>query len=79
MPLLAASPLLANIGTQSIIPWFYPLLACAPPIFEYFALAYATGVPPLEEIAEKKWGDDPSWQEYKRNVPVLFGWPVARA
>ena len=75
--MLAAIPLLARHEGRSMVPWFYPLLACAPPIFEYLALAYATGVPPLEAIADKKWGSDPSWQDYKRNTPVLCGWPAS--
>lgn len=25
-----------------------------------------SGVPPLEEAAEKRWGNDSQWQEYKR-------------
>lgn len=25
-----------------------------------------SGVPPLERHGNRKWGDDPKWQEYKR-------------
>ncbi|KAJ3500000.1 hypothetical protein NMY22_g19408 [Coprinellus aureogranulatus] len=33
-----------------------------------------SGVPPLERHGNRKWGDDPKWQEYKRNVPVFWPW-----
>jgi hypothetical protein len=41
-------------------------------------LNYASGVPLLEESAEKKWGDRADWQEYKNKVPVLFGLPGSK-
>jgi hypothetical protein len=52
-----------------------------PPVFEYLLLNYGSGVPLLEESAEKKWGQDKgpgSWEEYKRKVPVLFSLPGAK-
>ena len=79
---LALTPLLTHahiVGSSSSrVSWIYPLLGFAPPVFEYLALAFATGVPPLEAIAEEKWGEESAWREYKGNVPVLFGWPLSR-
>ncbi|WWC68877.1 uncharacterized protein I206_102813 [Kwoniella pini CBS 10737] len=47
------------------------------PIFSYFLLRYASGVPPLEESAEKRFGDDAAWKKYRDEtsmfVPLPFG------
>ncbi|XP_005986214.1 uncharacterized protein SI:CH211-210C8.6 [Latimeria chalumnae] len=43
------------------------------PLFIWFLLNYVSGIPLLERQAMKKWGSDPSFQEYIKNTPVL--WP----
>ena len=42
------------------------------PIFTYLLLVYVSGVRMLEARGDLKWGDDPAYQEYKKETPVLF-------
>ncbi|KAG9054601.1 hypothetical protein FS842_004702 [Serendipita sp. 407] len=56
------------------IPWQAPVLGALAPLFTYTLLRYMSGVPPLEEAAEKKWGDDPAWKRYKSTTPVFWPW-----
>ena len=42
------------------------------PIFTYLLLVYVSGVRMLEDRSNKKWGDDPDYQEYKKRTPVLL-------
>jgi len=42
------------------------------PVFTYLLLRYASGVPPLEKSAEKKWGNDEDWAKYREEVGVLI-------
>ncbi|KDQ18309.1 hypothetical protein BOTBODRAFT_103750 [Botryobasidium botryosum FD-172 SS1] len=51
-----------------------PFIGTLSPIFTYLLLTKASGVPPLERSGDKKFGSDPKWQEYKRNVPIFFPW-----
>jgi len=53
-------------------------VAAISPIFTYFLLRKLSGVPPLERAGDKKYGNDPKWQEYKRTVPVFWPWSSAR-
>ena len=45
------------------------------PIFVVILLTFISGVRMLENRANKTWGDDPEYQAYKRNTPVLMLWP----
>ncbi|WRT65347.1 uncharacterized protein IL334_002290 [Kwoniella shivajii] len=59
------------------LPTNVKFLAFFSPVFTYGLLRYASGVPPLEETAEKKWGDDIAWKKYTSDtsllVPLPFG------
>ena len=68
----------ASTGPSAFLPGYFPYLAFLSPAFTYVLLNYASGVPLLEESAEKKWGDREDWKEYKRKVPVLFGLPGSK-
>lgn len=48
------------------------------PLFVFVLLTRVSGVPKLEYHADKVWGDDPAYQEYKANTPVLFIKPPVR-
>ncbi|KAF7330255.1 S5A-REDUCTASE domain-containing protein [Mycena venus] len=48
--------------------------AAVSPLFTWFLLRKVSGVPPLEKGGDKKFGGDPKWEEYKRNVPVFWPW-----
>lgn len=47
------------------------------PLFVYLLLNRVSGVPLLEKRAQEKWGDDPAYQAYCANTPVLF--PIGRS
>lgn len=41
------------------------------PIFVTFLLTRVSGIPLLEKKAQKRWGNDPSYQQYKARTPIL--------
>ncbi|KAH8118238.1 DUF1295-domain-containing protein [Phellopilus nigrolimitatus] len=55
-------------------PRLTPFVAAASPLVTYLLLTRVSGVPPLERAGDKKYGDDPKWQEYKRTVPIFWPW-----
>lgn len=65
-PVLAMSAL--SQGRARSLVWLSP-------IFTYVLLRYASGVPPLEKSAEKKWGSDPKWRKYVEETSVLVPLP----
>ena len=42
------------------------------PLFVYILLTRGSGVPMLEKKADKTWGGDPVYEEYKDSTPILF-------
>ncbi|KAK3243378.1 hypothetical protein CYMTET_46965 [Cymbomonas tetramitiformis] len=49
--------------------------AMASPLFVMGLLLYVSGVPMLEASADERWGDDPEYQEYKRQSRVILPLP----
>lgn len=47
------------------------------PIFVYLLLTRISGINLQEEQAKERWGDDPSYQEYRKATPALFPKPPA--
>jgi steroid 5-alpha reductase family enzyme len=45
------------------------------PLFVVLLLTAISGVRMLENRANKRWGDDPEYQAYKRKTPSLMLWP----
>ncbi|CAE6417148.1 unnamed protein product [Rhizoctonia solani] len=60
--------------SSPLLPKYAPLAAAISPLFTWLLLRKGSGVPPLEAQAQKKFGGDPKWEEYKRTVPVFFPW-----
>ena len=50
-------------------------LAVISPIFVYLLLTRISGVNLLDGIGKDRWGDDPAYQAYRNNTPVLFPRP----
>ena len=48
------------------------------PLFVVFLLTFVSGVRMLEARGNKQWGDDPEYQQYKAQTPVLMLWPPAK-
>ncbi len=42
------------------------------PVFGFLLIYYVSGVRMLEARSDKKWANNPEYQEYKRNTPVFF-------
>lgn len=63
--LVIAFPLLSG--------WSY--LAIVSPLFVALLLTKVSGVNLLDRIAKQRWGDDPAFQRYLSNTPVLFPRP----
>jgi len=55
-------------------PYFegYQYTALISPLFVYLLLNKVSGVNLLENIAEKRWGDNKKYIEYKNRTPVFF-------
>ncbi|KAG9086668.1 hypothetical protein FS749_003485, partial [Ceratobasidium sp. UAMH 11750] len=60
--------------SSPLLPKFTPWAAAVSPLFTWLLLRKGSGVPPLEKAAERKFGSDPAWQQYKNTVPVFFPW-----
>ena len=50
----------------------WQFLTLVSPVFVYLLLTKISGLPFLEEKAEKKWGNDEDYLEYKNNTPILI-------
>lgn len=59
------------IPTMSGLQW----ATLISPVFVTLLLTRVSGVPMLEARSDKEWGDDPVYQEYKKNTPVLVPRP----
>jgi len=58
---------------SAYFPRYAPYLTLISPLTTYTLVRYVSGVPPLEESSDKKFGNDPKYQEYKRKVGIF--WP----
>ncbi len=48
------------------------------PVTIFIILRFVTGVPPLEKSANKRWGDNPKYQSYRKRTNLLIPfWPKA--
>jgi len=47
-------------------------VALISPLFVTLLLTRVSGVPLLEAKADKKWGGQPDYEEYKKKTPVLL-------
>lgn len=63
--LIMALPLLSGAGYLVILS----------PIFVTLLLTKVSGIPMLDKAAEEKWGDDPAYQKYTEETPVLIPRP----
>ena len=48
------------------------LITLISPLFTYVLLVYVSGVRMLEDMNDKKWGNDEEYINYKKNTPMLF-------
>jgi len=64
---------IALIAFPALEGWQY--LTLVSPLFVYLLLTRVSGVPALEKIAERRWGDDPAFRAYRAATPALFPRP----
>ncbi|KAA1065884.1 hypothetical protein PGT21_014191 [Puccinia graminis f. sp. tritici] len=55
------------------LPVWMRLMSCLSPILEYLLITKVSGLPPLEEKADKRFRDSAEYQAYKACTPVF--WP----
>jgi steroid 5-alpha reductase family enzyme len=67
----------AILAAPALQGWQYITLLS--PVFVYLLLNKASGVPMLEARADKKWGGQPAYEDYKARTPVFFPRPPRRA
>jgi steroid 5-alpha reductase family enzyme len=60
---------IALIAVPALAGWQW--LTLISPLFVFLLLTRVSGIPLLERKAERRWGDDPEWQAYRANTPVL--------
>jgi steroid 5-alpha reductase family enzyme len=60
------------IFTLSSLTGILPFIMLASPLFIILLLIFGSGIPMLEKSANKRWGDNPKYQEYKKRVGVLL-------
>jgi len=61
---------IAVIALPVLSGWTFVTLVS--PVFVYLLLSKISGIPMLEASANKRWGDNPEYQRYKKETPVLF-------
>ena len=48
------------------------------PLFVFYILTQVSGIPMVRARAERKWGDDPDYQAYRRRTHVMIPLPWPR-
>ncbi|TFK28180.1 DUF1295-domain-containing protein [Coprinopsis marcescibilis] len=67
--------LLASKSLQSAqFPAGTVALSAISPLFTWLLVTRLSGIPPLERLGDMRFGSDPRWANYKRNVPVFWPW-----
>ena len=60
---------IALIALPALSGW--SLLTLVSPVFVFVLLIRVSGIPMLEKKGAKRWGDDPAYQRYCRQTPLL--------
>ena len=68
---------IALMAVPTLAGWQFVTLIS--PVFVVVLLTFISGVRMLENRADKRWGNDPDYQAYKRDTPVLMLWFPKRA
>lgn len=50
----------------------FQYIALISPVFAFLLIYYVSGVSMLEDKANKKWGNDPEYQKYKKETPIFI-------
>ena len=66
---------MAIVAVPALQGWQWATLIS--PVFVAFLLIRVSGIPLLEQKADKRWGGDRDYEEYKRRTPVLIPKPPA--
>ncbi|SDR92389.1 Steroid 5-alpha reductase family enzyme [Paraoerskovia marina] len=63
----------AVVAAPAFVGWQW--VAIISPVFVTLLLVRVSGIPMLEKKADKRWGGEPEYEEYKRTTPVLVPRP----
>lgn len=55
------------------------VVGLASPLYIASLLLFISGIPPLEKSADKRWGQDAAYQNYKRRTSLLLLWPPKKS
>tara|TARA_B110000503_G_C7079303_1_gene384426 strand:+ start:71 stop:931 length:861 start_codon:yes stop_codon:yes gene_type:complete len=61
---------IAIMAIPFISGWQWAILVS--PLFVIFLLTKVSGIPTLAQRGQKRWGDDPAYQQYLRDIPLLI-------
>ena len=64
---------IAVIAVPALQGWQYVTLVS--PLFVYLLLTRISGIPMLDALARRRWGDDPAYRAYRSATPALFPRP----
>lgn len=62
-------------ATAAVEPLHQVMIASIGPMFIAGLLLFGSGIPILEKSADKKWGNQKKYQQYKRNTSILVPLP----
>lgn len=68
---------IAIVASPTLEGWRWAALIS--PVFVYVLLTQVSGIPPLTERAERRWGADPAFRAYVARTPTLVPRPPQRA
>jgi steroid 5-alpha reductase family enzyme len=66
----------AVIASSTLRGWQWVTMIS--PVFVAFLLTRVSGIPILEKRADERWGDEPAYEQYKSQTPVLLPRPPTR-
>lgn len=66
---------MAIVAVPVLTGWQWATLIS--PVFVTFLLTRVSGIPPLENQADERWGGEDNYEKYKRQTPVLIPKPPA--
>ena len=61
--------------TIPLLPHVAVIAGVVSPLYIICLLLFVSGLPPLEKGADKRWGDNPAYRQYKKRTSILIPWP----
>jgi steroid 5-alpha reductase family enzyme len=71
----ASLPALFQVTAHPVYRFLPPIIGILSPSFITYLLFKLSGIPLLEKKQKKAYGDNPEFQQYVKNTPLLVPWP----